>query len=250
MLLLCRMREGYHSELAVATTMPAYGDRSRAGPSNADNKGKESRKGRSPCRRFPVATRPRPVERWTAKGNGGRCKVHGNRLHSPAVGPDRHVGLGARCCGFLSSRHEHRTPRRSRHRHRGLRTSHVDPVAEHRGASIRTHLRRMSRRRHMFRRSPGSDVAASLLDVAYDSLFGDAYSEAAQATGGRLGSARFSLTVGTSPTSSRHPGVEVHPGVAGSTRSRELFSAPGSSRSPSPDGGTRNGNDYRGDYTI
>ena len=96
----------------------------------------------------------------------------------------------------------------------------------------------------------GLDLAASFLDVAYDSLIGDAYSEAAQENWRPLGLGTF-FTDGWN-----EPYIELPAGSGGAPRSGWVNSFEGTFfRSwflsfAFANGGTRNGNQYRGDYTI
>ena len=96
----------------------------------------------------------------------------------------------------------------------------------------------------------GSDVPGSLLDVAYQSLFGDAYSEAAQA-------AWRPLRLGTFFTDGwNEPYIEPPAGSGGAPRSGWVNSFEGTFfRSwflsfSFANQGNRNGNQYLGDYTI
>ena len=95
-----------------------------------------------------------------------------------------------------------------------------------------------------------SDLAASLLDVAHDSIFGDAYSEAAQANWRPLELGTF-FTDGWN-----EPYIEPPAGNGGAPRSGWVNSFEGTFfRSwflsfAFGNGGTRNGNQYLGDYTI
>jgi hypothetical protein len=93
-------------------------------------------------------------------------------------------------------------------------------------------------------------VAASFVGVAYDSLFGDAYSEAAQANWRPLRLGTF-FTDGWNG-----PYIEPPAGSGGAPRSGWVNSFEGTSfrawflSFAFADGGTRNGNQYHGDYTI
>ena len=69
------------------------------------------------------------------------------------------------------------------------------------------------------------DLPRSFLDVVYESLFGDAYSEAAQAAWRPLRLATFFTDGWNEPYIEPPAGSGGAPRVAGSTRSRELSSA-------------------------
>ena len=63
-------------------------------PEKADNKGNDAA-GWGSAPRVPFAPRPRPVERWTAKGTVTVATTM-QITSPPAIGPDRHDGLGPR----------------------------------------------------------------------------------------------------------------------------------------------------------
>ena len=118
------------------------------------------------------------------------------------------------------------------------------------GVSVRFYLRRDGSQPLQAPAITGSDLPGSLLDVAYESLFGDAYSEAAQA-------AWRPLRLGTFFTDGwNEPFIEPPAGSGGAPRSGWVNSFEGTffrawflSFSFATQG-NRNGDQYLGDYTI